>query len=48
MKILWWESVAEEHVPIFTEFCIEAKWKKEDDNWVCAREQLWAMREGLA
>ena len=50
---LWWEKYRrgysfESEVPIFADFELESPWNMENDNWVCAREQLWAMREGLA
>ena len=50
---LWWEKCRRWHnfeyeVPIFSDFDLESPWKMQNDNWVCAREQLWAMREGLA
>ena len=53
VKILWWEKYRRGHnfeyeVPIFSDFDLESPWKMQNDHWVCAREQLWAMREGLA
>ena len=50
----WWvedPSIAVD-VPVFSEFGISPVYTDgrlaDADEWACAREQLWAMREGLA
>ena len=49
MKIPWWVFKAGLwEVPIFMHFGFISPIIITSENWYCAREQLWAMREGLA
>jgi hypothetical protein len=55
--LLWWCRVKDwelygENVPVFADFGLRPPLTEgriaDADEWMCAREQLWAQREGLA
>lgn len=48
MKVPWWVKSHEDAVPWFFETKMVNPITDDVEAWYCAREQLWAMREGLA
>jgi hypothetical protein len=44
----WWAEEISPCVPLFRNFEWVTPFDMNNPNWYCAREQLWAMREGLA
>lgn len=48
MKEPWWVKLHENEVPWFFEAKMVNPFADDGEAWYFAREQLWAMREGLA
>ena len=48
MNYPWWTAEINPGVPIYRDFELVTPFDMNNFDWYYAREQLWAMREGLA